>query len=235
MTRETYQAIFDAERAVSYPVVEAFEERMGFAIDRQRLEDAARILACPLKANPPNWQHGRVIYAAVRRYLVTQTDPITALDIGTAKGFSALCLRWAIDDAPLGSGVVYSVDVRDPIGRERRNSVLEVDGPKALADFLAPWPEAKAIHFLQCTGVEWLRMHQGRVHVAFVDGKHSYEAVVQEARLLADRQQEGDLVIFDDAQIEGVSDAIGRAANAYHVSSLDILPNRRYAVGVRRG
>ena len=50
----------------SYPVVDEFEQRMGFAVDRERLEDAAGVLACLLKKNPPKWQHGRVLYALAR-------------------------------------------------------------------------------------------------------------------------------------------------------------------------
>src|SRR3989304_7206134 len=76
------------------PPVEAYEA--AFALERTRLEAAARVLACPIKAGPPNWQHGRVLYALTRRYRLTAEGPLYCLDIGTAKGFSALCLLWAV-------------------------------------------------------------------------------------------------------------------------------------------
>jgi hypothetical protein len=64
-----YQDAFELERQQAYPVVDAFEARMGYALAKDRYEAAARVLACPVKRNPPNWHHGRIIYAAARKYL----------------------------------------------------------------------------------------------------------------------------------------------------------------------
>ncbi len=246
VTKADYRTIFDAERLVQYPGVDAFEERMGYALERSRLEDAAYVLACPLKKSPPNWQHGRVIYAAARNYFracfvdgrITvadtywQSEHFNLLDIGTAKGFSALCMQWALQDTPC-LGIITSVDVLDPEQRVRRNTVAEVDGLKTLAETLEPWPEAADIRFLKSTGQKWLQENPVRVHVAFVDGKHSYETVSWEAALLAARQQPGDLAIFDDAQIEGVAKA-SKELRSYDLEYLEVLPTRKYAIGRRK-
>lgn len=226
-----YQAAFEAEQRQDYPAVEAFETRMGYALDRTRLETAARVLACPLKKHLPNWQHGRVLYAATRKRLLPFSE-VTLLDIGTAKGFSALCLLWALQDAGC-QGRVWSVDVLDPDARVARNTVAEVDGFKTLAEMLAPWPESKAIHFSMSTGAHWLVGHPERVHVAFVDGKHSYQVVSWEAVLLAERQRSGDLAIFDDVQIPGVAQALAEL-HSYDFEYVDVLPMRRYAIGRRK-
>jgi hypothetical protein len=230
-----YQKAFDAERLNVYPVVDAFEQRMGFALDRAKLEAAARVLACPLKKSPPNWQHGRVLYAAIRKYLATTTPNVgVMLDVGTAKGFSALCAEWAGRDAGV-SCVVYSVDVIDPESRVRRNTVSEVDGLKTLAEILAPWPEAGEIGFSRATGVEWLNDNRLRVNVAFIDGKHTGAVVAQEGRLLAKWQQAGDIAIFDDVHLDDVNKAVVSLSDLYELETLRILPNRAYAIGVRRG
>ena len=231
ITVEQYAAAFHQERLVEYRVIDAIEQRCGYALDRERLESAARVLACPVKKSPPNWQHGRVLYALTRQYLEGR-DCLNAIDIGTAKGFSALCILWAAHDAGV-RGHIASVDVLDPTARVSRNTVAEVDGLKTLGEILAPWPEAQAITFLKSTGQKWLHEHPERVHVAFVDGKHSYEAVSWEGALLAERQQAGDLVMFDDVQIEGVAKAV-KELRAYDIEYIDVLPNRRYALGVRR-
>jgi len=228
-----YDRIFETERAVAYPMVDALEQRMGHALDRSRLEGAARVLACPLKANAPNWQHGRVLYALARHYVETvqPSAPVTLLDVGTAKGFSALCLEWSLEDR---EGDIYSVDVLDPSERVRRNTVAEVDGYKTLSETLAQWPEASAIHFEQSTGIDWLKRHPERIHVAFVDGKHSGDVVVKEGKLLADRQQSGDVTMFDDVQIHGVAQAL-KSLDCYAFEYLDLAPvDRKYAIGVRR-
>jgi predicted O-methyltransferase YrrM len=232
-----YDRIFEAERLNEYPMVDAFEQRMGFALDRQRLEDAARVLACPLKDNPPNWQHGRVLYALTVGRGRSVAEPLNMLDIGTAKSFSALCLLWGRGAAPdgvwVGSGGVTSVDVLDPLARVRRNTVAEVGGYKTLAEILEPWPEAGAIRFERSTGFDWLKRHPERIHVAFVDGKHEESVVREEGRLLADRQEPGDVVMFDDVQIPGVAKAVA-GLKGYEFEYLEVKPERKYAIGVRR-
>lgn len=232
-----YSRIFEAERQNKYPVIDAFESRMGYAINRAKLEEAARALACPLKKNPPNWQHGRVIYSAVcNRLAKVQEDTICALDIGTAKSYSALCMLWAIEDSGM-TGRVQSVDVIDPNERVRRNTVAEVDGFKTLSEILAPWPEAERISFYRDTGLAFVssRPPSVRFHAAFVDGKHSTEVVIQEGLQLAIHQHKGDLAIFDDLQL--ISPAVDQLERngLYAFERLWAKKDRGYAVGVRRG
>lgn len=232
VTPEAYEAAFQREVERLYPVVDAFERLTGYALDTERYLTAARVLACPLKVNRPNWQHGRVLYALTRQYLSGCTGPVNLLDIGTAKGYSALCLFWALQDSK-GYGRVTSVDVLDPQSTERRNTVAECDGPKTLAEILAPWPEAQKIDFVQSTGRKWLTEHTERVHVAFVDGKHSYDAVSWEGALLSERQKAGDVVMFDDVHIPDVNMAV-MGLQSYTVQYMNLLPNRQYAIARRK-
>lgn len=242
VTAETYADLFAAERAHTYPAVDALEERLGVALDRDRLEAAARVLSCPFKAAEPNWQHGRVIYAVTLSTVQGRRgELLTLLDIGTAKGFSALCLQWALNDSD-ALGEVVSLDVLDPMDRVRRNTVAEVDGLKTLHEVLAPWPEARRIRFEKLTGPPnilsrgaggWLTGHTQRITVAYVDGKHTYEAVSWEASLLAQRQQVGDVIIFDDIQVPGVAKAVDQL-RGYDIERIQALPTRRYAIARKR-
>jgi predicted O-methyltransferase YrrM len=236
ITSAQYDEIFERERAQDYPTVTAFEARTGFAIDRDRMEAAARVLSCPFKAAAPNWQHGRVIYAAYRRRLA-ELEPgsnATAVDIGTAKGYSALCAWWALADAGV-DGRLSSVDVLPPLARVRRNTPAEVDALRTLPEILGPWPEASAIVFVESTGIAHLQASSDRVHCAFVDGKHSTDAVRAEWRRLAERQVAGDIAIFDDVQMPAVSAGLKGAESAYMFEAVSLgLVNRAYAVGVRR-
>jgi hypothetical protein len=230
-----YQMAFDAERILAYPVVDEFEQEMGYAIDRVKLEDAARVLACPLKVNPPNWQHGRVLYAAARDHFesINQVGVIQVVDIGTAKGFSALCLQWALDDSGK-LGQVVSMDVIDPAGTEKRNTVAECHGPVTLSEILTPWPDAQKISFIKSDSLSWLRQLSDRIHFAFVDGKHDGSVVAQEARLISARQVAGDVVVFDDAQIPGVDLAIRNVSSIYTLRKLTVRDNRAYVIGRRK-
>ena len=233
-TADDYARIFEAERQVRYDVIDAIEAREAFALDRQRLEDAARVLACPFKAHAPNWQHGRVLYALLRGYLAARasTEPVHVVDVGTAKGFSALCMQWALNDSR-SVGDVTSVDVLDPEAAVRRNTVAELGGYLTLRQTLDPWPDAAAIRFLKATGESAIRA-MSRVHFCYLDGKHTFDAVSEEIALLLQRQEPGDVVVFDDVQIDGVARAV-KAAAGYVRTCYEILPHRRFAIGVRRG
>jgi hypothetical protein len=233
-SRQDYAEAFRLESSKDYPEMDRLEQSVGYAVGRERLEAAAQILACPVKANPPNWQHGRMLYAYTRRYLANTSGRVRLLDIGTAKGFSALMLKWALMDSGL-QGSVDSVDVIDPLAKVYRNSVLDTDCENRLADYHLAWPEASEIQFHKMTGVRWLEQSSNRVHVAFVDGKHNGDVVVEEGRLLAARQQPWDLAIFDDVQLPGIADAVYRLRSLYDMTHIELKQaNRKYAVGVRR-
>lgn len=260
-----YDREFQAERLMRYPEVEEFERHCGAAIDNDMLEQAARVLACPVKQHPACWQHGRVVYAAAMKRLRTSLikGPTVFLDVGTAKGFSALCMQWAIEAWSEGfpsNIVVVSLDVIDPYEGVRRNTVSEVASPgmdMQAADFgigprwltleetLMPWDSfARRIYFQQSTGIDWLKRNSDRVPFAFLDGKHTYEHVTAELTHLARVQQGGDIVVLDDVHVPGVAQAIAEHENEYAIASIVAKPvneepdrvhaPRAYAVATKR-
>jgi predicted O-methyltransferase YrrM len=236
-TKKQYDEVFELERLNVYPAMDDYEKRAGFSIGRAWLENAARVLACPVKVNPPNWQHGRLIYAALRKRVEGMVGRVVCLDIGTAKGFSALVMCHALHHAP-SIGVVVSVDVVDPEARLMRNTVAEIDGPKTVAETLDAVAMMRGeIRLIKSSGVDYLlldylRATDERIHFAFVDGKHSYESVSQEWRLLQTRQHIGDVAVFDDIQIEGVGRAVSEIAG-YQIEQVLLKPGRAYAVATR--
>jgi predicted O-methyltransferase YrrM len=237
LTTKQYDAIFEEERRHSYPVVDSYVRQFGVDIDKQKLESMARTLACPLKVNPPNWQHGRVIYTTLRAFLERAGFDVVypILDIGTAKGFSACVMTHAIADARSPCTVV-SVDMVDPRSRVSRNSVAEIDGLKTVEEFTRDHAaRGVPLAFYGRGSVEWLNFALSgnlRVPFAFVDGKHTYEAVCFESAALMQLQRPGDVVIYDDCQIEPVGRAV-KAIKGYSVMHLDIGP-RTYAIAVRQ-
>lgn len=217
-----------------YPMVDVLEQRLGVAVNRDKLDIAARVLACPIKRNPPCWQHGRIIYSVVCSMMNGRSGPWLMLDVGTAKGFSALCMLWAAIYAGYGAETqIVSVDVIDPLARVRRNTVAELKEFLTLPEILAPWPEAGAISFRQSTGTKWLQSGNRRVHFAFLDGKHTYDVVKTELYMLAQRQEQNDVVICDDMQIPGVTQAVTEIGNLYSVHLVPAKPDRIYAIMTR--
>ena len=235
-TPEAYAAAFERERKNEYPIIDEFERRMGYAVDRERLEAAARVLACPVKKNPPNWQHGRLVYALGKRVLSRQLEPSGVwLDVGTAKGFSALCMAWALADAGAHYVPVFSFDVIDPESREPRNSVE--DG-KTIDEFVQPFmPEGENVFvdFQQGSLAIWAKAVnlQASVRFAFIDGSHQYDNVKSDISIVTPRQQSGDIILFDDLQKSDVARAVSEL-QGYDLEYIEVLPTRKYAIAVKQ-
>lgn len=238
-TKDQYDEIFYRECVSVYSEVAAFEVVCQFAVETNRLELAARVLACPLKAHPPSWAHGRVIYAAARRLLVDDIDEGVFLDIGTAKGFSAVVMSWAIDDAQAGKRyAVRSVDVIDPLARVPRNSVADLSGSlqtvyELVGPFVALDVDTKFYGGGSVALLKQLVVEGARVRFAFIDGKHTLESVTAELGHLSVLQRRGDVTVIDDLQLSQVDLAVSRL-RGYDVTKLNAGPLRRYAVAVRQ-
>lgn len=238
-TREQYEKVFFNEKQSHYPEVDHWESSTGFEVDDDWLHERARVLACPVKANPPCWQHGRVIYSTVRAW-IRDTDvfgrnggPIQCLDIGTAKGFSALVIVRALLDSKVPFKLT-SIDVIDPDAKARRNTIAEVDGLKTLYETVGQYEESRHVEFVLGKAENWLMMNRGRIHLAFVDGKHTYDAVKKELTFLTSSQESGDILILDDVHMPGVMKAAMECLKDYAFVTIRALPERAYMVAGKR-
>lgn len=205
-----FDEAFERARAIEYPEIDRFEQLAGYAVQRDRLESAARVLQCPIKANAPNWQHGRILYALARQYISWAKEPTIFLDIGTAKGFSACVLSWAIADAEVRMHRIVSLDVVDPEAFVVRNSVVECEKLMTVYQFVAPFVAPGIdVKFYGNGSARWLNDTPKTEHVgfAFVDGKHTFQAVTFEALQIEKRQRKGDVILFDDTQIADIHNA----------------------------
>jgi hypothetical protein len=110
--------------------------------------------------------------------------------------------------------------------------VAELDGLLTLAEFLAPWPEAAKILTHQSTGIDWLAQHPGRLPFVYVDGKHAADVVRQEAALIRDRQEAGDVTVFDDVQIPAVAQAL-ETLDGYLREDVQPTRDRKYVIARR--
>lgn len=232
-TLKGYKEAFDLERQNEYPEIEQFERTIGQAISRSFLETCAYPLACPVKVNPPNWQHGRVVYALARDLLNSGREG-TYLDIGTAKGFSACMLAAAISHSGSKNSRVVSVDVIDPEARVPRNSFRDLDGYKTVAELVEPFiPEFVRAEFYGGGSLPLLaslaESGNVRIPLAFVDGKHRYDMVVAESRIISRMQQSGDYLLFDDLQMIDVLRAVNEL-QGYVVRWLAARSQRQYAI-----
>lgn len=235
-TKADFDRVFEEERQRIYPQVDEYERQTGYAMDRGRLESMARTLECPLKRSPPNWQHGRVLYSSAREWLQSHPSefPGLFLDVGTAKGFSALCMAWALRDHGI-LGAVHSVDVIGPSECVPRNSVAELDGLLTLHDFVEPHLPTDGIVTLTWFGGgsdEYFKTGRERICFAFVDGKHTRAQVERDAANIAARQVRGDMIVFDDVNIPGVWDGV-KTLRGYGFDKLVVSTERTYCIATK--
>lgn len=240
-TRERYLELHREAQAVDYPEIDAVEMARGFAIDRDWMETLALHTQVVIKRSRLNYNHGRLLYAVLRRYLADRAGGQTTIfETGTARGFSSLCMSRALQDAG-ACGHIVTVDM---LPHERAilwNCIDDHDGPKTRAQLLSGYPELLArIVFLRGRSDEVIEvLGLSRINFAFLDATHSEEDVRREFEFVAARQVAGDIVVFDDVTAElfpGVVAAVDaiEACGDYAVERIVASEQRGYAIAVRR-
>ena len=159
-------------------------------------------------------EHGHLLYKLVVGML-REVRPVVALDVGTARGFSALVMARAILSVD-ALGVVYSVDT---LGHEENvgwhGGKNDADDPLARltvsrSRIWERWfvSEQRLVVPVQGRSVGILRNWEyGKIDVAFLDGSHAYEDVGQELSLLDDLLADTGVVVLDDYHL---GEVVGR-------------------------
>lgn len=149
-------------------------------------------------------EHGLLLYKLVR---ALETDNShTVLDIGTARGFSAITMARALIDANL-EGKVLTVDVIDHQSRLKWH-VEKQDSKDPLVSMYISRAEVWGRWFSEEAGlvtaisgksqevlVNW---GFGSIDVAFIDGEHTYEAVKRDLALLDNLMTPEGVIVLDD-------------------------------------
>lgn len=200
-----YKSLWEKERTASYPEIDAFEAQAGYAIDRDWFHDLALHTQIVIKDSPLCYQHGRVLYTALRHYLKTANFPgpetgATILETGTARGFSATIMARALRDHGI-PGSILTFDLLPHDTPMLWNCIDDLGGPRTRRRLLAPWEDLidPCVIFLEMDSRRGLRkVATGRLRFAFLDGAHTARDVAQEFEAVQMRQKPGDTIVFDD-------------------------------------
>ena len=202
---ETYLRLFDDAKGKRYRDVEEYEKQMGHAVPTKWLEELALQTQIVVKRSPLCYAHGRVLYSALANYLSgCDEDPVVIVDIGTARGFSALCMAKVLEDKNT-PGTVITFDVLPHKEPMYWNCLADVNGPQTRVSLLRPWAELveKYIIFYQGDVDIFLPVFGiGRINFAFVDGGHAYNNVIFEGEHISQSQKTGDMIVFDDYSVD---------------------------------
>ena len=152
-----------------------------------------------------NGEHGLLLYKLILQRFDCSDFP-NILDVGTARGYSAIIMARAILDMDL-DGHIYTVDVlkhEDVLDwhadKQRTDEPLASVSTSRLGIWNRWYPdEASKISALTGTSYEILNSwSHGSIDFAFLDGSHTYEAVKQELSLLDCLVSPRGVVVLDD-------------------------------------
>ena len=150
-------------------------------------------------------EHGLLLYKLTMEG-ARSDGTLVVLDVGTARGFSALTMARAMLDGEL-EGRVYSVDVighHEPLNWH--GTKQEADEPLAgveisRSEIWGRWfaEESALVTTINGRSMEVLKDWQhGPIDYAFLDGSHEYEDVRGELEALDSLMAEGGVIVVDD-------------------------------------
>ena len=191
-------------------------------------------------------EHGQLLYQLVR----DRRDglrPLVALDIGTARGFSAVVMARAMLDSGM-EGHVYTVDVIDHDETldwhvEKHDHDDPLAGRRITrAAIWSEWAAEEADRVTPITGRsmeilgEW---RHGLIDVAFLDGSHTYEDVKAELEMLAGMMADDGVIVLDDVHFGVIVGSVrSRAVSVFAwlaINGLRMILRNRNAHKARLG
>jgi hypothetical protein len=183
LQEQEYLSIWEQVKRKKWPIVDELEQKSGFAIDHDWLHELALTTQVVNKKSEINYQHGRILYSMLRKYLEnTQTDYVNILESGTARGFSSLCMAKAIKDHQI-AGKIVTFDVLPHNQKMYWNCIADYSGKKTRKELLHNYSDLceKFIIFHQGnTYTEGKKIDLGRLHFAFLDAGHDFYHVINE-------------------------------------------------------
>jgi len=227
-SQETYLQLWKYAKAQVYPEIDAYEDEVGYKIDTDFYNDLGLHTQVCIKGSNICYAHGRVVYSTLRKFIADNPqDFYTILETGTARGFSALCMAKALQDA----GVKGSITTYDIIPHNQLLYWNCIDdhkkGLQTRQQLLEPWRDL--LHYIRfISGDTKTTLKRSEVDFAFLDGGHTYEDVCHEFNRLVNPK----VVVFDDytpSQFPGVCKAIDETP----LKKRYLHAARGYAIGVR--
>ncbi len=253
-SKETYLKLWEEAKSQNYPEIDAFEQEKGFAVDSDWYHDLALHTQIVIKDSNLCYQHGRVLYTALRDYisgvkaswsadsLPAGQQMITILETGTARGFSATVMARALFDDDV-CGKIITFDLL-PHGKKMYwNCIDDHEGTKTRAELLLPWsdlvnPYIIFIEHDSRIGIK--RTAMGRVNFAFLDGAHTYDDIMIEFDMVRQLQEKGDVIVFDDynqSLFPGIVKGVDAGCDKWGYSKkiLQSRDDRAYLIATKQG
>ena len=239
--KKEYIKIFEEAKKKKFSIIDKLERKNAFSINKKWLDNLALKTQVVIKETPVNYQHGRVLYSELMSYIKKRNlKNLNILEIGSARGFSSICLSRALIDSHV-KGTIYSIDILPVKKRILWNCISDLEGKKSRTELLKDWHyELKKINYIQGKSKNTLsKIDLKRIHFSFLDGSHNFKDVDYEFQWISKRQKKGDTIIFDDynsKKFDGVVECVDniKSKNIYRLSFIYSENNRYYVIATKK-
>ena len=240
-TRDEYLSIWENAKNESYPMIDEYELNMSHKIDSNWFHKLALHTQVVIKSSKICYQHGRILFSTLCNYLENNNvKKINILDVGTARGFSAIVMASALDKMNV-NGEIITIDPLPHHHKMYWNCIDDLESKKSRSEILSPYNQLinMYINFLEGEfqyAIKYLSFE--RIHFAFIDAIHKYENVIHEFKYINQFQKLGDIIIFDDYNnklFPGVVKAVDEICQNYNYTKKVINANnqRGYVVATK--
>lgn len=173
-----------------------------FFIDKKFILDLALTTQITLKKSAINIDHGKILYALLSTYLSENLNQknITIVEVGTAKGFSAICMAKALNDQNV-NGKIFTFDILDHTSKRIWNSYADTSYGISRFELLSKWQDIINEYIIFISGFSHINLKKiffNRVNFAFIDGSHYGHDVEFEFKEITKYQLKNDIIFFDD-------------------------------------
>lgn len=186
-------------------MIEEFIKNLDVKIpDKENFFQLSRIIPINPKRSDyfhVNFERGMLLYA-----LITKYRPKNILEIGTAEGYSTLCMAWAMSDNGI-DGKIFTVDPKshtEKIERKIKNRKND-DTVNMLLSTEELWEKFASPKWIE--KIEVISGYSGEIlkrksfpsfDFCYVDGSHIYEAVKQDFFRVLKLVSKNFMILFDD-------------------------------------
>jgi len=240
-SKDEYLKIWKEAKSESFPTIDEYEINMNHKIDSNWFHKLALHTQVVVKTSKICYQHGRILFSTLCNYIENNNiKKINILDVGTARGFSAVVLASALDKMN-AKGEITTIDPLPHYHKMYWNCIDDLESKKSRSEILSPYNPLVNMYINFLEGefqyvIKYLSFE--RIHFAFIDAIHEYENVIYEFKYINQFQKLGDVIIFDDYNnklFPGVVKAVDEICQDYNYTKKVLNANnqRGYVVATK--
>ena len=239
--KDKYIEIWKNAKSKSYYEMDNYETELDYSIDKEWLDELALHTQVVIKKSDICYQHGRILFSTLCHYIKTNIhSSINIVEVGTARGFSALCMAKALKFMEVKGNIITI----DPLPHDIKmywNCIDDLNGEKTRKELLIAYNNLieEYIKFIEGTSKKILnKIKFHRIHFAFIDGTHEYDNIIYEFKQIMNNQHSGDIIVFDDytsGLFPGVVKAVDEICNTYKYSKnvIQATNDRGYVIAAK--